>query len=82
MVHVLCDRTCTWSNPAPQTQGSQVVEKYMREIYGERQRGELWGGVVSHPTGSGVRGWGYAPPRNYMQKRLYLVHILCTFVIS
>jgi len=61
-------------------QGSQVVEKYMREIYGERL-GE-WCGEYSYPQG--VRSGEEAMPlpeknANDVQKRLNLVHIFVYF---
>jgi len=63
------------------------VEKYMREIYGERRMEGVWGEVVPLPTEGPVwKPWGLCPfpekNANYMLKRLNLVHILCTFVTS
>jgi len=63
-------------------QTSQVVGQYMWEVYGERQRGGVCGGVVPLPTGveSGDPG-GPSPEKNtnYVQKRLNLVHISVYF---
>jgi len=43
-------------NPVQYVRGpnSQVVEKYMREIYGERRSGGVWGWVVAVSTGGGL----------------------------